>query len=142
MGLKSYRELDVWQKAVEMVIGAYRLGAKFPSDQKFGLTGQLQRAAVSVPANIAEGYGRSHRGDYLRHLSITRGSLAEVETLLTIAVRLGFVAREETIVIWDLCQDIGKMLNRLIQSLEEPAKRNTPNPRPGTRDPRPGTRYP
>jgi four helix bundle protein len=87
MSLKSYRDLEVWQKAMDLVEEVYRIAERFPSQEKYGLTGQLQRAAVSIPANIAEGYGRMHRKEYLQHLSIAKGSLAEVETHLALAVR-------------------------------------------------------
>ncbi len=117
MGLTTYRDLEAWQKGMELVEGLYRLSADFPGEEKFGLTSQLRRAVVSVPANIAEGYGRSHRGDYLHHLSIARGSLAEAETLLTLAVRLGFAHREEAVPAWELSQRTGQILNRLIASL-------------------------
>ena len=117
--LKSYRELDVWERAIELVEKIYILSREFPAEEKFGLTSQIQRAAISIPANIAEGYGRSHRGDYLHHLSIARGSLMEVETHLTIAVRLNFIAREKAIPIWELSQNVGKMLSKLINSLKE-----------------------
>ena len=92
--MKTYRELDVWKKAVDMVVMVYELTRELPTEEKYGLISQMQRAAVSVPANIAEGYGRVHRGDYVHHLSIARGSLAELETHITIAVRLDFLARE------------------------------------------------
>ena len=118
MELKTYRELDVWQKAMDLVVAAYSLSKGFPSEEKFGLTGQLRRAAVSIPANIAEGYGRSHRGEYLQHLSIARGSLAELETHLTVAVRLSFIDRSDAIESWSLSQEVGKMLNELMRSLE------------------------
>ena len=93
--LRSYRDLKVWQRAVDMVEEVYSLSRRLPSEEKFGLTSQLRRAAVSVPANIAEGYARAQRGEYLQHLSIARGSLAEVETLLTLAARLGFMGRDQ-----------------------------------------------
>ena len=88
MVITTYRQLDVWQRAIQLVETVYLLTRQFPADERYGLTSQLQRAAVSVPANIAEGWGRSHRGDYPRHLSIARGSLMEVETLLIIAEKL------------------------------------------------------
>lgn len=117
MALQSYRDLEVWQKSVELVISAYQLAKQLPDEEKYGLISQIRRAAVSIPANIAEGYGSTYRGEYLRHLSIAKGSLYELETHFVIAVRLNFVDREETKNIWDIAQDVGKMLNRLMQSL-------------------------
>src|SRR5437762_1117203 len=124
MRMKTYREPDVWKRSIEMVEAIYRLTGKFPAAERYGVTSQIQRAAVSVAANIAEGYGRAHRREYLYHLSISRGSLMEVETLLTVAVRLKLANRDEGIEAWDLCQKTGMMLNKLIASL-----------RPGTRTP-------
>jgi four helix bundle protein len=129
MPLKSYRELDVWKKAMDLVEAVYILAAKFPPAERYGLTSQLQRAAVSIAANIAEGYGRSHRGDYLHHLSISRGSLMEVETHLTLAVRLKLASRADVLAAWQLSQKVGQMLTKLIASL-----------RPETRSPKPDTR--
>ena len=84
----------------------------------------MQRAAVSsIPANIAEGYGRLHRGDYVHHLSIARGSLAELETDITIAVRLDFIQREDAMPLWDMGQHVGQMLTKLIQSLKRQEKK-------------------
>lgn len=101
-----------------MVVLVYELTRDFPPEEKYGLISQMQRAAVSVPANIAEGYGRIHRGDYVHHLSIARGSLAELETHITIAVRLNFLVREKATILWNMTQDVGKMLSRLIRSLQ------------------------
>jgi four helix bundle protein len=116
--VKTYRELDVWNKAVDMVVMVSELTRELPAEEKYGLMSQMQRAAVSVPSNIAEGYGRVHRGDYVHHLSIARGSLAELETHVTIAVRLNFLAREKATMLWNIIQDVGKMLSRLIRSLQ------------------------
>jgi four helix bundle protein len=127
--LKSYRELDVWKKAIELCEAVYVLTAKFPGSERYGLSSQLQRAAVSIAANIAEGYGRSHRGDYLHHLSISRGSLMEVETHLTLSVRLKLASRADVVGPWRLSQAVGQMLTKLIASL-----------RPETRNPKPETR--
>ena len=129
MAIRTYRNLDVWQRAIELVESVYLLTAKFPPTEKFGLTSQIQRAAVSIAANIAEGYGRSHRGDYLHHLSISRGSLMEVETHLTLAARLKLVSRQDVIAAWKLSQQVGQMLTKLIAAL-----------RPETRHPKPETR--
>ena len=119
MTLKTYRNLDVWQKAMDLVLCIYELTTTLPDDEKFGLATQMKRAAVSIPSNIAEGYGRTHRGEYLHHLSFARGSLSEVETHLAIAARLKLVRRNDTIEVWKLAQEVGRMLNKLIASLKE-----------------------
>ena len=129
MAMRSYRQLDVWKRAIELVEAVYRLAADFPTDERYGLKSQLQRAAVSVPANVAEGYGRSHRGDYLRHLSIARGSLMEVETHLTLVARLKLASRSAVLPSWELSQQVGQMLTKLIASLQP----ETRNPKPETR---------
>jgi len=112
----TYRSLDVWQKAMRLVEETYRVARLLPDHERFGLIGQLQRAAVSIPMNIAEGYGRTHRGDYLRHLSIARGSLMELETPLTLSVRLKLVDRARVLDVWQLSQDVGRMLTKLMAS--------------------------
>ncbi len=121
MPLETYRELKVWQKAVDLVEQVYVLSRLFPDEERFGLISQIRRASVSIPANIAEGYGRKHRGDYLHRLSMARGSLMELETHLIIAVRLRFVAEEQTQQSWQTSQEVGKMLNGLWESLQEPS---------------------
>ena len=130
MALKTYRDLELWQRAMDLVVDVYRLAATLPAEEKFGLTSQMRRAAVSIPANIAEGYGRTHRGDYVRHLSVARGSLTELETLMTIAVRVEFVSRDEVVPIWEVCQEVGRMLNKLIRSLRNTPDRDPPTPEP------------
>ena len=119
MVLQSYRDLDVWKRAIDLVESIYKLTANFPSDEKFGLTSQVRRAAISISSNIAEGYGRKHRGDYLRHLSFAAGSLAEVETQLIISVRLQFVSKEQLRESWEVSQEVARMLSKLISSLQE-----------------------
>jgi four helix bundle protein len=111
--MKSYRELEVWKRGIDMVVAVYATSKKFPADEKYGLQSQLRRAAVSVPANIAEGYGRKHRKEYLNHLSIAQGSLTEMETHLIIALRLDYVTRSDLQPVWALAQEVGKMLNKL-----------------------------
>ena len=115
--LKTYRDLQVWQRSVDLVEEIYRVTASFPPDERYGLTSQLRRAAVSIPSNIAEGYCRKHRREYQQHLSIARGSLGEIETQLIIAVRLDHITRENTLHAWEQCQEVGRMLNKLITSL-------------------------
>ncbi len=135
--LATYRDLKVWQRAMDLVEDVYLLTRGFPAEEKYALASQVQRAAVSIPANIAEGYGRATQGDYLRHLSIARGSLMELETLLTIAVRLGFTSREKAVPIWEPTQEVGRMLRRLMVSLHRRSSRSripqTPNPEPDSR---------
>jgi len=115
---------------MELVEESYRLTANFPAEERFGLTSQIRRSAVSIPSNIAEGYGRTDRGDYCRHLSIANGSLKELETQLIIAGRLGFTTRTNATRAWNLTQDVGKMLSRLTTVLRNSAKPQTPNPKP------------
>ena len=78
--IKSYRDLEVWKKAMDLVVESYRITTMLPKSETYGLASQIQRAAASVPANIAEGHGREHLGDYLHRLSIANGSLLELET--------------------------------------------------------------
>lgn len=129
MSLKSYRDLEVWQKAMDLTELVYAITKQYPNDERYGLTSQSRKAAVSVPSNIAEGYGRTHRGDYLKFLSNARGSLCELETQLILAVRLKFVTREEVVPAWNLCRSIGRMLLRMILKLAED---NHPKPQSNT----------
>jgi four helix bundle protein len=136
MGLKNYRELDVWNVAIELVVELYRVTAMWTSDERFGLTSQVRRAASSIPANIAEGYGRSHRGDYLRFLSIARGSLAELETHLIVAAKVGVANRDSLLTAWELTQRVGQMLSATSRSLQNRGSDSSPE----TRNPKPETR--
>ena len=117
--MKSYRDLIVWQKSMVLVTMIYKLTVKLPDDEKFGLISQIKRSAISVPSNIAEGYGRNYRKDYSRFLQIARGSLYESQTLLEIAVNLSFIAAEDLKEIQELSIEVEKMLNSLIKKLEE-----------------------
>jgi four helix bundle protein len=117
-----YQQLHVWQLAMDIVDAVYRITTTFPKDERFGLTQQLRRAAISVPSNIAEGYGRSHRGDYLHHLSIANGSLYEIETQLQIAHRRQYITTEDLATIFELSTRVGQMLAKLKQSLQRPAQ--------------------
>src|SRR5690349_2107137 len=91
MTVQSYRQLEVWQLAMDLAEKCYQATKCFPREELFGLTSQIRRAGVSIPANIAEGQGRSHTKEFLKHLSIARGSLMELETHLTLGQRLGFL---------------------------------------------------
>jgi four helix bundle protein len=115
--VEDYRGLRVWQKAVDLVVLSYELTKRFPPDELYGLTAQIRRAAVSVPANIAEGNGRQHLGDYIQHLSIANGSLKELETHFHVAGRLGYVSQQQLDTVFDLSGDVGRMLTALMQKL-------------------------
>jgi four helix bundle protein len=111
---------------MRLVLTAYQLSSRFPKHESFGLTSQIRRAAVSVPANIAEGYGRSHRGDYVRYMSVANGSLKELETELTIASRLGYVAEADRRQVMRQADELGRMLGRLIRILRKESPHPTP----------------
>jgi four helix bundle protein len=115
--LKSYQDLVSWQQAMELALACYRLAKAFPASERFGLASQLTRAACSVPSNIAEGYGRRGRADYLRCLSIARGSLMEVETQLLIARDLAYGSAQERDAALSIAQSTGRVLGALMRSL-------------------------
>jgi four helix bundle protein len=117
--VKGYRDLVVWQRAMDLVTATYRLTASFPRDEKYGLVQQLNKAAVSVPSNIAEGHGRDHLGDYLHHLSVANGSLMEVETQLMIAGRLGYLSTDVEDGILAHTAEVGRMLSGLTRALRK-----------------------
>lgn len=113
----KYSELVVWQKAMDMVTEIYKISSTFPSEERYGLSAQMRRAAVSIPSNIAEGHGRKATGAYINHLSIAYGSLVELETQIQIAMRLNFNSRDEQSHLLDSTDEIGKMLTGLRKSL-------------------------
>lgn len=115
----NHRDLDVWQKSIELVEHVYLLSAQFPSDERFGLTSQIRRSAVSVPANIAEGAGRNGAREFVRFLGIARGSLAETETHLTLSVRLGLTKKDDVQPVRELVTRVGEMLTKLKQALAD-----------------------
>jgi four helix bundle protein len=114
---ESFRDLLVWQRAVQMTLAIYHCTAEFPNAERFGLTSQLRRASVSVVSNIAEGYGRSTRGEYLQFLGHARGSVFEVEAQLVIAAGLGFASEPSRKEAEGLCEECGKMLAAMIKKL-------------------------
>ena len=119
MDEQGYRGLLVWQRGVDLTEAIYALTELMPSSERYGLASQIQRSAVSIPSNIAEGHARSHTGDYLKHLSYARGSLAEVETQIIVAVRVKRVTREDAMKSWELAQEVGRMLTGLIKSVAD-----------------------
>ena len=131
--INSYQDLAVWQRAMDLVIDCYRIVKSFPKTEQYGLTNQLQRAVVSIPANIAEGHGRKYTKEFLRHLSIAKGSLAELETHMQIAQRLEYIKKEELNRILSKTDEISRMLTGLHKSLALKAKPTHPSilaPRP------------
>lgn len=114
---KEFRELRVWQKAMDLVEESYRLTKGLPKAETYGLCSQIQRAAISIPANIAEGHGREHLGDYLHHLSIANGSIMELETHVFLIQRLSFVGPVEIERALELTGEVGRMLAGLTRSL-------------------------
>ena len=107
----------VWQKAMDLVEMIYQQTKTFPKEEMYGLTSQIRRAAVSIPANIAEGNGRNSRKEYLHFLSIANGSVAELETHILIAERLNFLSKEKTKPLQTQLQTVGKLLSAMRKSL-------------------------
>jgi len=130
--LRGYRELKVWQKSMDLVEEGYKLTAGFPKHELYGLTSQLRRAAVSVAANIAEGHGREHLGDYLRSLSIANGSLMELETHLLIGRRMSYISAEEEQGFLQRAAEVGRMLAGLVRALKRRSLADTRHLTPGT----------
>ena len=123
--IRSYRELIVWQKSMDLAEKTYLLVSDFPDDERFGLAHQLKKCAVSIPSNIAEGHTRRSTKDYLRFISFALGSVAEAETQLLLVVRLGMVAPEQTAPLEDLLAEIGKMLRAIQSRLESTELRDS-----------------
>lgn len=117
--VKSYRDLRVRGKAMDLVVESYRLANLVPKNDTYGLASQIQRAAVSIPANIAEGHGRDHLGVYLHHLSVANGSLMELETHFHIALRLLYLKGNDLEKIVALTAEVGRMLSALTRKLKE-----------------------
>jgi four helix bundle protein len=114
---KDYSELVAWQKSMDLVEMVYKSTARFPKHELFGLTGQMRRAAVSVPSNIAEGQGRKSKNEFAHHLSIAHGSLREAETQILIAGRLAYIEHHEVGRLMNLASQVGKLINGLLNSL-------------------------
>lgn len=118
--MKSYRELNAWQKSYALALAVYQASRAFPRAEVFGLTSQLRRASISIPANIAEGYCRRSRADYLRFLSIAQGSAGELDTLLSLAHDLSYLDGGTLGQLSVSLADVGKLLTGLTKSLRTP----------------------
>ena len=120
--MNSYKDLVVWQKAIDLTIEIYSLTNRFPKEEMYGLVSQIRRSAVSIPSNIAEGQARKYHQQFSHFLSIAQGSLAELETQIIIAMKLGYIAGEQKD-LFDMMHSIGKMITRLKQNLTQEEKK-------------------
>jgi len=118
---ESYRDLIAWRKAMDLVTEIYGVTRAFPQDERYGLTNQLRRAAVSVPSNIAEGQARFSRKEFHHFLSHARGSLVEIETQLMIAQNLGYLLTKQVNALLEHTAELGRVLNGLIASIKSAA---------------------
>jgi len=118
MTIQSYRDLRFWQSSMGLAKQCYFLTREFSREEIYGMTSQIRRAAASIPANIAEGYGRESTGDYVRFLRIAQGSLKELETHLILATDVDLTRSENTEPLLQTADEIGRMLRSLIRSLE------------------------
>lgn len=116
--IKTYRDLIVWQKAMKLVTDIYTATKSFPPDELYALTNQVRRSAVSIPSNIAEGYGRNATGEYKRFLQIAVGSLFELQTQIEIAVNLEYLAAEQFNSLFAAAKEIELMLIALIRKIK------------------------
>ena len=117
MQMNSYRELKVWQVGMQLAKEIYLLTGTFPKSETYGLSSQVQRSATSVPANLAEGHAKNSTKDFLRHISIAQGSLAETETHLLLAESLGYAKPDQIVMILNKCAEERRMLSGLRRSL-------------------------
>ena len=117
LGVQKYEDLIVWQKAMDLAVEVYKLTKLLPDDETYVLSGQMRRAAVSIPSNIAEGQEHNTTKDFIRYLYIAKGSKGELETYISLCIRLELLTQTQIAAAKDLLNEIGKMLNALIQSL-------------------------
>ena len=127
MKIKSYKELDIWKKGLNIVDKVYLLTQKFPSEERYGLISQLQRSAVSIPSNIAEGFARHYSKEYEQFLYVALGSCAELETELIISERRRYITRKGLEELQEEIDHEGRMLMNLIRSLSQSYERRTTN---------------
>lgn len=117
MGIKSYRDLDIWKRSMDLVERIYRLTKTFPKEELYGLTSQLRRCAVSIPSNISEGFMRQHTNEMIQFLYISLGSCGELDTQLEVAIRLGYIRNTEKEEIDEEINHLSRMIRNLIKSL-------------------------
>jgi four helix bundle protein len=119
VGFKSYRDLLVWQRGMTLALNCYSFSKRLPKEEAYGLTSQIRRASVSIPANIAEGHGRELTGSFVQHLRIAQGSLKELETELLIVQGAGLAPSGEVDTLLQSTDELGRMLRALIRSLQQ-----------------------
>ena len=124
MRASSYKDLVVWQKAIDLSVEVYKLVKLLPKIETYALSDQMRRAVISIPSNIAEGKGRNSAKEYVKFLAIARGSQKELETQLYICTKLEYFTEEEATTALNLCEEVGKMLNSLIIKLQSPTPQN------------------
>lgn len=117
--IKKYQDLIVWQKSMQAAETIYKLVKKLPKEELYSLSDQMRRAAISIPSNIAEGYGRNSTGEYKRFLTIANGSKTELETQLILASRIGYFTKEEIKPVLTLLDEIGGMIYSLHKKIGE-----------------------
>jgi four helix bundle protein len=116
--MKTYRDLIVWQKSIQFVTNVYKATHKFPQEELYGLTSQIRRCSVSIPSNIAEGYGRKSTQDYLRFLRISMGALFELQTQIEIALNLKYLQQEDFNGLFESIRELERMLSSLISKVK------------------------
>ena len=117
--MNRFKELKVWQKAIDIVVEVYKLTVNFPQNERFGLTSQVQRASVSIPSNIAEGAGRNSQREFYQFLGIANGSSFEIETQLTVAYKLGYISEDHLNSITPKINEVQNMIFKLQKTLVE-----------------------
>lgn len=117
--LRNYQDLKVWQKSYNLCLEGYKLLKKFPVEERYGLTLQMRRSVVSIPSNIAEGYGRKSKQEYIHYLYVAYGSYCEFETQLLLASDLDYIKKETFEKIFELAREVERMLKALIDSLDK-----------------------
>ncbi len=119
--IRSYQDLQVWQEGMNLAEACYQLTNAFPKEELYGMTSQIRRAAASIPANVAEGYGREYRAEYIQFLRIAQGSLKELETHLLLSARnkVGLTTTQAVNPILKQCESVGRLLRAVIRSLQK-----------------------
>jgi len=117
--MSTFRDLKIWQKSMDLVTNIYQKTEEFPDSEKYGLVSQIRRSAVSIPSNIAEGYGRNSNGEFQRYLNISMGSLFELQTQIEIAQNLDYFENDSGAKMYDMSREIERMMSSFMRSLND-----------------------